>query len=305
MEIGISTWANIGVALATVILALCTAVMAFFTYKSVKASTKQTELSIKMIEKPRILEQINNLNILEDELNREIIKIEKQDLNWSKKSEKSNSDFSPLMFPISERKPFSLDIHNIFVEPDKKDNRNYSHFIDNINNNLKERRRLYLSIDGELYCIEKKILSNNFHKMIDNIFSELPQYSFNINNDFENKDSFLGDNHGGYVLSNPELCDVILGMIIVLTIDPFRTAQEISVYEGYSKLIEELYPNIINILKNQAIPDVDRRINEISGDLNELDAIDKIILKDIKELKDLYAKKYILTNGELNPFCLK
>lgn len=141
--------------------------------------------------------------------------------------------------------------------------------------------------------------------MIDNIFSELPQYSFNINNDFENKDSFLGDNHGGYVLSNPELCDVILGMIIVLTIDPFRTAQEISVYEGYSKLIEELYPNIINILKNQAIPDVDRRINEISGDLNELDAIDKIILKDIKELKDLYAKKYILTNGELNPFCLK
>ena len=71
------------------------------------------------------------------------------------------------------------------------------------------------------------------------------------------------------------------------------------------KLMMNWRKSFLNTLKNQAIPDVDRRINEISGDLNELDAIDKIILKDIKELKDLYAKKYILTNGELNPFCLK
>ena len=52
LGIEISTWANIGVALGTILLAI-------FTYKSVKASAKQTELSIKMIEKPRILEQMN------------------------------------------------------------------------------------------------------------------------------------------------------------------------------------------------------------------------------------------------------
>ena len=62
LGLSISIWANIGVSIGNLVLA-------YFTYTAVKASREQIELSRKSIEKPRVVENIQNtLNTLQQEL---------------------------------------------------------------------------------------------------------------------------------------------------------------------------------------------------------------------------------------------
>ena len=74
--VGISTVANFGVALGTVLLA-------YFTYKSVKASEEQVKLARNTIEKPRILEKIQKtLNGIKNEMQLDIREIQRMEAIW-------------------------------------------------------------------------------------------------------------------------------------------------------------------------------------------------------------------------------
>lgn len=74
--IGISTVANFGVALGTVLLA-------YFTYKSVKASEEQVKLARNTIEKPRILEKIQKtLNGIKNEMQLDLREIQRMEAIW-------------------------------------------------------------------------------------------------------------------------------------------------------------------------------------------------------------------------------
>jgi hypothetical protein len=294
LGIGILIWANIAVALGTIILA-------FFTYKSVKVSETQMELSRKLIEKPRILEKIHNiLNNIESELEGERREIEKRSIRWSKENERNASYSYPLTFPLSEKKLFYRSLRFIFVGPEKGNKEIYSKLFQSIDKNLKERQILYNSTNGELYFIEKKIISDNFPERIVSLFSKLPEYSLNPG-ESGSEDFFISVDDGSSI-SKSGLYDLVTGIMISLMIDPSKSVEEISGYLGYQKWIKDLYPYIVDYMKSLSVPEINRRIELIFGDLNELDLIDKMILENVKSLKELYRVEYILTDNELTPF---
>jgi hypothetical protein len=295
-EIGISIWASLCVAFGTILLAI-------FTYKSVKVSEKQMELSRRMVEKPRILEKIHSiLNNIYFELEIEIAEIERKNIRWSRNSDLNNLYLSPLMFPLSGKKPFYSDIQYLFIGPEKGNKEIYSKLIHSIDKNLRKRHHLYMSTNGELSYLERKILNNNFHERITNLFMELPEYSINQNDLNADISVAYSDGNGTINILKSDLYNIILGMMISLIFNPARPDHEISGYLGYHKLIQDLYPHIIKTLEDQTIQEADRNISYIFGDLNELESIDKIILSDIESLKKFYREDYLLTENELNPF---
>ena len=76
LGISLSTIANLLVALGTILLA-------YYTYKSVRASEEQVKLARNTIEKPRILEKIHNvLNGIGNEMELELRAIKESDLIW-------------------------------------------------------------------------------------------------------------------------------------------------------------------------------------------------------------------------------
>jgi hypothetical protein len=85
-------------------------------------------------------------------------------------------------------------------------------------------------------------------------------------------------------------------------IDHSRSVDEISGYLGYEKWVKDLYPHIVDSMKSLSVPEINRRIELIFDDLNDLDLIDRMILEDVKSLKELYREEYILTDNELTPF---
>lgn len=294
--IGISIFASLGVAIGTIILA-------FFTYKSVKISEKQMELSRKMIEKPRILEKIHSvLNSLETELEVELAEIDRNNIKWTRNNDRNNLYVSPLMFPFSRKKQFYLGIRYLFVGPEKGDNEKYSEVLQSIDSNLIDRYRLYISTNAELSKLENKILNDNFHERIANIFMELPEYSLK-QDDLNSSDIFVTyfDGTGTIKIPKPDLYNIIIGMMISLIFDPSRPDQEMSGFLGYQKTIQDLHPHIIDALKDQPIHETDRNIGYIFGDLHELESIDKDILSNIVSLKKFYREDYLLTVNELNP----
>jgi hypothetical protein len=294
LGISILIWANVAVALGTIILA-------FFTYKSVKVSEKQMELSRKRIEKPRILEKIHNiLNNIESELEGERREIEKHNIRWSKENERNSSYSYPLTFPLSEKKLFYRNLRFIFVGPEKGNKEIYSKLFQSIDKNLKERQILYNSTNGELYFIEKKIVGDHLPERIVSLFSKLPDYTLNPG-ESGSEDFFISDNEGSSI-SKSGLYDLVTGIMISLMIDSSRSVEEISGYLGYQKWIKDLYPHVVESMKSLSVPEINRRIELIFGDLNELDLIDKMILEDVKSLKELYREDYILTDNELTPF---
>jgi hypothetical protein len=295
--IGISTWASIGVTIGTIILAI-------FTYLSVKVSEKQMELTRKMIEKPRILEKIHShLNIIEDELQGEIDEIERNNIKWTRNSDRNNLFLSPIIFPLSQKKPFYKGIQYLFIGPEKGNSEIYSNVIQPININLRARYRLYQSTNAELIKLEKIILNDNFHERITNLFMKLPEYSL-IQDFLDAEDIFVTyfDGTNTNKITKPDLYNIIVGMMISLIFDPMKPDNEISGFLGYHKVIQDLHSHIIRTLKDQPIQEIDRIINCILGDLNEIKLIDEDILSEIKSLKEFYRKEYILTEDELNPF---
>jgi hypothetical protein len=267
-------------------------------------SEKQMELSTKKIEKPRVLEQIHDvLNRIEGELETELGEIKKLNIKWSKNNDRNYLYLSPLMFPLSEKKPFYWGIQNIFVGQEKGEKEKFLQLLHSIDINLKKRHELYFSVNGELNYLEKKILNDNFPERIMNLFSKLPKYSLK-SNESDNEDIFVTyfDGTGSIGISKFVLYDIITGMMISLIIQPSKLAQDISSYLGYQQLVIDLYPHIVNSLNLQLIPDIDYHIRAIVGDLNELDFIDKIIIQDVISLKELYRESYILTDNDLNPF---
>jgi len=295
--IGISIFASIGVAIGTIILA-------FFTYKSVKISEKQMELSRKMIEKPRILEKIHSvLNSLETELEAELAEIDRNNIKWTRNNDRNNLYDSPLMFPISRKKQFYLGIRYLFVGPEKGDNEKYSKVFQSIDTNLIDRYRLYISTNAELSKLENKILNDNFHERITDLFIELPEYSLK-QDDLNSNDIFVTyfDGTGTIKIPKPDLYNIIIGIMISLIFDPSRPDPEMSGFLGYQKTIQDLHPHIIDTLKDHPIHEADRNIGYIFGDLNELESIDKDILSNIESLKKFYREDYLLTENELNPF---
>jgi len=294
---GISVLANIAVAFGTILLAI-------FTYRSVKVSEKQMEFSRITIEKPRVLEKIQNvLNIIESELLAEREEISKHNLKWSHTNDRNSLYLAPLMFPLSGKKAFHMGIRTIFVGPEKGGKEIYSQLLHSIDINLKKRLQNYYSINGELYHLERKILMENSPERMAHLFSKLPKYTLKSNDSVNEEISVTYfDGTSTIVISQSDLNNIIVGMMIALIFEPSQSDERIFGYLGYQELIQDLYPHIVDSLKNQFIPDINWYIESIFGDLNELDDIDKSILDDVKSLKELYRDGYSLTENELAPF---
>jgi len=207
------------------------------------------------------------------------------------------------MFPISRKKQFYLGIRYLFVGPEKGDNEKYSKVFQSIDTNLIDRYRLYISTNAELSKLENKILNDNFHERITDLFIELPEYSLK-QDDLNSNDIFVTyfDGTGTIKIPKPDLYNIIIGIMISLIFDPSRPDPEMSGFLGYQKTIQDLHPHIIDTLKDHPIHEADRNIGYIFGDLNELESIDKDILSNIESLQKFYREDYLLTENELNPF---
>ena len=296
--IGISTIANLGVAIGTGLLA-------YFTYKSVKTSEEQVKLTRNTIEKPRILEKIHHaLNTIQNEMGGELRAIGETDLVWLIGSERNNLYTAPLVFPISPKKEFNVGFRQLFTGPEYIPTEQFSQIIGRVGENLNKRYDTYRLIDQELSRLERNIRQNGLDQRINELLSKLEIFKLEPN---------AGDSYTIFqiteledikysTISKKQLYDIIVSMVISTLFKPLKKDELRLGCLGYVFLTGELFPHIENSILDLPVPDADSVKKRVLLHLASLKGIDDSILADINAMKEIYREKYILTEAELDPY---
>jgi hypothetical protein len=295
--IGISTIANIGVALGTGLLA-------YYTYKSVKASEEQVKLARNTIEKPRILEKIHTvLNGIGNEVEQEQRTITQSDLIWLIGSEQNNIYLAPLVFPISPKKDFNIGFRRLFTGPEYIPAEQFSQIIERVDENLKKRLDSYRLIDQELSRLEGNIRQDRIDHRIDMLLSKLKINSLRLDISVSPEIySIYANNAKEAAISKAQLYDIIVSMVISTLFKPLKKDELRLGCLGYGFLIYELFPHIAGSIQDQPIPDADAIKERILLHMETLKGLDEYILTDVNSMKEVYRQKYILTEKEMDPF---
>jgi hypothetical protein len=295
--IGISTVANFGVALGTVLLA-------YFTYKSVKASEEQVKLARNTIEKPRILEKIREtLNGIKSEMVLDLRTIQTMDIIWCDGIQQENIRGMPLSFPYPQKNDYHLGIRRIFSGPEFIPTDQFSQSIDRIDKNLKQRHDTYLKINSELSRLENIIKTDGFDKRVEHLLSKATTLSLKQRNDAppESYTIFRNNSQEG-TIPKIQFHNIITSMLIETVLKPLDQNDYRVACLGYGPLTKELLPHLNESIRNQPIQEADtikRRLLEL---LEILKKLDESIIADIELMKGVYREKYTLTEKELDPY---
>jgi hypothetical protein len=299
--IGISTIANLGVAIGTGLLA-------YYTYKSVKASEEQVILARNSIEKPRILEKIHNtLNGIKNEMEIELRAIQQTDMVWLIGSEQNNIYLAPLVFPISPKKEFNLEFHSLFTGPEALTTNQVFESIKRIDENLKKRHDRYRLIDQEFSRLESNIRTTEFDLRVKELlkktkFRKKNPYSPTPDDlyEFIYWDELTEIQVGS--IQKRRLYDIIVSLMISGIFKPLKKDEFRLGCLGFGFLTQELFLHIEKSLQEKPVPESDTIKQKIQSHLTNLNEIDEKILADINTMKEAYRKKYILTDAELDPY---
>jgi hypothetical protein len=296
--IGISTIANLGVAIGTGLLA-------YYTYKSVKTSEEQVKLARNSIEKPRILEKIHNaLNSIKNEMDVELGAIDDTDLVWLTGSERNNLYTVPLVFPISPKKEFNVGFRQLFTGPEYIPTEQFSQIIGRVDENLNNRYDTYRLIDQELSRLEGNIRRDGLDQRINSLLLKLKFFRLKPNADDSYSIIQIDDldviKRG--TIPKKQLYDIIVSIVISTLFKPLKKDELRLGCLGYVFLTGELFPHIENSILDLPVPDADSVKKRVLSHLASLKGIDENILADINSMKEIYREKYILTEAELDPY---
>lgn len=295
--IGISIIANLGVAAGTLALAI-------FTYKSVKVSEEQVKFARNSIEKPRIIEKIHNvLNRIGGEMEVELLAIQQADTIWLIGSDQNYLYTIPLVFPISQKKEFNIGFYNLFTGPENIPTDEFSQIISRVDKNLKKRLEIYRLIANEFSHLERNIRENEMDRRVDVLLSIIKLIFIKPNaSDLSGTYLIYRNNVEEIPISKKQLYDIIVSMVISSLFKPLEKDELRLGCLGYGYIIEKLFPHIAESIQKQPIPEADLIKERVLSDLAILKGINESILADINSMKEIYRKKYILTETELNPY---
>ena len=275
----------------------------YFTYKQTKVSYNQFELELKKIEKPRVVENIQNtINSIEHELNLELKAIDNIDVFWIVQNEQNNYYIGPLVFPLSRLKFFYDNFLSIFQDSDIQRSREISTMIPAISTNLKKRHEIYQNIDQKLQNLLKEIESSHYDKRREMLFASLNSYRLisekNENGDIE---LFFYDIVDNNRISKEVIDPILKSMMISTLFKPLKREDFRLGGLGFSTLTKELFENMPELLKNDPVPNSDDILTSIKSLLDTMKILDENMLRDIKRIKDIYREIYSLKESELNP----
>lgn len=279
----------------------------YFSFRQAKISHDQFELELRKVEKPRVLEKIQNaLNGIKNEMEQELYAIKKKEMVWVIENEQNNIYVAPLVFPISKMKNFNSGFQKLFTGPEATPTEDFTQKISRIDQNLKKRHAIYKSIDRKLYFMEKYIKQNENEARIKKILLKLR--TFSIERDVNNEKNLIiyktDENRKIKVNTIPKikLQDIINSMIISAIFKRLKKNEFRLGCLGYSDLVNELFPQIANSIFDQPLPESEIIKKQILSNLTNLKELDESILTDIISMKEIYGKKYILTDAELDPY---
>lgn len=293
--VSITTIASLGVAIGTGLLA-------YFTYKSVKASQEQLEISRISIEKPRVVENIQNtLNAIQSELASELTAIDNNDLVWDVPNEIQKIYGIPLVFPLSALKDFYSNFSSIFQGPDIQKNSYILFLIHTIDFNLKKRHEFYQAINEILQDLVKEIEKSHYNKRRDDLLANITRFQIlqEMNEKGETK-LFFNDIIGNSKISEENVDNILKSMIISTLFKPLEKNEFRLNCLGFGEFSGLFYNKIPEFLNKDPIPDSEKAIGLIKEYLFFLKTRDANILGDIKQLKNIYRSIYRLKESELN-----
>ena len=291
--------ASILFSLASIAIALFAV---YFTYKQAKISHNQFELELKKVEKPRVVENIQNtLNSIENELTQELRTINGKDLFWVIPNEYNNFYMGSLVFPLSRLKFFYDNFLSIFQGPDIKRNVEIATRIHSISLNLKKRFEIYQKIDQKLRMLITEIEESHYTQRREDLLAKTDRFKI-ISESSENGGPlfFFQDHIGNYRLSEDNVDNILKSMLVSTIFKPLKK-DELRLGLGFSTFTGEIYDKIPDILAKDPIPKSEKIKKSIEELLHSLKTLDENILGDIKYVKEIYREIYTLKESELNP----
>jgi len=304
ISLSLGTIANLLVALATFLLAFFTWRLGRFTLKHVKTSERQIELLQKEKESRQALEQIRILNPIQDDLTREIEILNNYGLLWGDFAEAGTSHLGPLIFPVVyEEKKFYDDFkHHFFCQPLISNNK-IPQFIDQIDQNLRERRPIYLLLSSEVQDLVDEI-EKNYRSYFEELISEASHFS-STTSTIEISDKG-GNSRANFMYSLSQipaekLINLMKSMIISQLFNPVSLGDYRIWGLGYSKVMPNLIPYIQGLLERIPVQKIFEIKFAIDKNLEKLKNIDENSLENIKNIKLSYRDTYTFTENDIDP----
>jgi len=278
--------------------------LAYYTYKSVRASEEQVKLARNTIEKPRILEKIHEtLNGIKGEMLQDLRNIQRVEIIWCEGIQQENIRGMPLTFPFPQKNDYHLGIRRIFSGPEFIPTDQFSQSIDRIDENLKKRNDTYLAINQELSHLENNIKTDEFDKRIEHLLSKATTLSLKQRNDAppESYTIYRNNSQEG-TITKIQFHSIITSMLIETVLKPLDQNDYRVACLGYGSLTRDLLPLLDESIRNQPIRDADAIKGRILELLEILKKLDELIIADIESMKGVYREKYTLTEKELDPY---
>jgi hypothetical protein len=279
----------------------------YLTYTQSKITHDQFQLELRKIEKPRILEKIQNaLNNIQNEMENELGAIRGMQMVRFIGNEQNNLCLAPLVFPICAKRQFYIGFQKLFQGPENIPTERFSETIRSIDENLKERHDKYKLIDLDLQRLDSIIRRSEIDQRITAIVSK--QSTLYLKPEGDSHDSYeiyrcdeiraIREN----AITKNKFEDIVTSMIISTIFKPMKKDELRLGCLGYGFLVDELFPHIEKSIYEKPIPESDEIKKRVLKNLSSLKAIDESILKDIISMKDAYRDRYILTDAELDPY---
>ncbi len=300
LDIPLETWANIAVAIGTLMLALFTVFLAYSTYRHMQSSDRQLELLKMRTERPMILEFVRGtLNAVYNDLIHENEIIEKKDILWLGENVPNDLNLVPLVFPISLSKDFYVSILKKLSPSLIASNTDIEKQLDIIRFHLEKRRQLYEEITESMAGIERIIEESDLNEILGMLFSKDISIERRPQIGGESYELYLGENNYIGVITQRKLEEITISMLISslfksLKADEFRIGSL-----GYSQLTQEFLPYMEEMLKGLPDQKIAPHIQRIDILLDILENTNDATLADINTLRNILKDRYYLTESEV------
>jgi hypothetical protein len=304
LGIGISTIANIGVAIGTGLLAL-------ITYMAVRVSQNQAILNQKEKERPTVHEFINtHLNPILDDLSNDMQIIERNEINWYPDYPIMYRDYGTLVFPVSERKNFHTHLSYSSFPFFLYSNKTFRQHTNLISDRLKYRRGTYVLIGQKLEQIHKELCESAFEELIKTGISTGPDildyFSIDIEpNSGAEEETFTSKMftrtiHSG--ITRQTLIDEVKTMIVLALFESHDNRDFRVGKKNYIFPIPEAVDKVKSLITKLDNREVFRLKHEIENELYDLKITDTVILESISDTKRILQERYLFTDKEMNQY---
>ncbi|WP_321507078.1 hypothetical protein [uncultured Methanoregula sp.] len=295
---------------ASLLISLASALIAilaiYYANKSTKISHDQYILAQKLIERPRVLENIQTLiNPLILELENEISSIDNKDLAWIDPNEVGNLYARPLIFPISQSKIFFRRFQDIFYTPDLLRDPRLSILVDSAIEGIQERCSLYQELENSLNQFTNEIEGSHFDNRIADLLIDTDYRITALQPEPVRMSENLGSISIGVLerntITRSRVNSLIKSLIISTLFKPLEENDLRLIWVGETDLSTRLYGKILSHTISDPIPTSDETRQFVENTLASLRGLNVTTLITLESLKRVYREIYSYKESELNP----